>query len=345
MRTGSVLLAALASTALAGCVLGEADDVDMSDMEEVGESSYEVVTTNGMSLNGMSLNGMSLNGMSLNGMSLNGMSLNGMSLNGMSLNGMSLNGMSLNGMSLNGMSLNGMSLNGTALTGRTASGQTLSGSALVGARLKGLLSNGGTLDLRIDTAATLPAPNNDVWTYTVRYALADGTWAPLCGTSSGVAVPAIPLAGTWNYGAGVEGGGSWTASSTSFTFACRDTALAKCVELGYKPWKTVGGVQLRNHHQACTRMLRADYCGNGQSWTQDGTLINLYDGLGIQTDAAAWKVDAEWLPSGARCIDELRDFHNGRPTCHGAKVSAGKGAGGPCGTFGKGALLIDEYQQ
>jgi ADYC domain len=320
MRRGSILLAALASTALAGCVLGEDDEFDLSELddEEIGEDSYELSTTNGMSLNGMSLNGMSLNGMSLNGRRLNGMSLNGMSLNG--------------------MSLNGMSLNGSALSGKKASGQTVTGSALVGARLKGQLDSGSTIDLRIDAAATLPAPNSDVWAYTVRYALADGTWAPLCGTSGGAPVQALALAGTWNYGVGVEGGGSWTASSTSFTFACRATALAKCVEFGYKPWKTVGGVQLRNHHQACTRMLRADYCGNGRAWTQDGTLINVYDGLGIQTDAATWKVDAEWLPTGARCYHSLRDFQVGKPVCK-TEIKSSQ-----CGDFTKGALLITEYK-
>ena len=51
------------------------------------------------------------------------------------------------------------------------------------------------------------------------------------------------------------------------------------MELGYKPWKTVGGVSLRDHHQTCTRVLRADYCGNGVSHTQDGTLINIWDTL------------------------------------------------------------------
>ena len=91
---------ALSCLLLPACLVDDLDleDDELADLEdEIGESSQEVLTSNGMSLNGMSLNGMSLNGMSLNGMSLNGMSLNGMSLNGMSLNGMSLNGSQLNG--------------------------------------------------------------------------------------------------------------------------------------------------------------------------------------------------------------------------------------------------------
>ena len=111
----------------------------------------------------------------------------------------------------------------------------------------------------------------------------------------------MPLSGTWNLGSGVVGGGSWTNSSTTFTFGCRGAALAKCVELGYKPWKIVNGVSLRNHHQACVRMIRADYCGDGKPWTQDGTPINVYDSLNIQTDAATYKLDAEWT-AGRRAL-------------------------------------------
>jgi hypothetical protein len=218
-----------------------------------------------------------------------------MSLNGMSLNGMSLNGMSLNGMSLNGMSLNGMSLNGSQLTGFAADGQPISGAQLVGATMRGELDGGGTLAIRIDSAATLAAPNADVWAYGVSFAQPDGSWAPLCGSSS---VLAVALAGTWNYESGVTGGGSWSASATSFTLGCRGAALAKCV-----------------------------------------VLINLYDDMGIQEDEANWKVDAEWLPGGARCIHKLRDFQDGRPSCWHAKKSA------HCGTFDDGALLIDEYKR
>jgi hypothetical protein len=303
-----------------GCLVADFDDeAGADDGEEIGESAHEVISQNGMSLNGMSLNGMSLNGMSLNGMNLNGMNLNGMNLNGMNLNGMNLNGSQLQGVQSNG--------------------QPISGLGLVGTTMGGTLSNGGSLALRIDSAATLPAPNSDVWAYGVSYALAGGSWAPLCGTSSGVNVLAVPVAGTWNYGSGVTGGGAWSASSGSFTFACRGTAIAKCVELGYKPWRTVGGVLLRDHHQACTRMIRADYCGNGQSWTVDGTTINVYDNLGIQVDAStALKVDAEWITTGARCINEVRDFWTGKPDCHSAK----KGPG--CGNFTKGALIVDEYK-
>jgi len=299
----------LSHLALSGCV---ADDVE----ENVGQEESEIIAANGMSLNGMSLNGMSINGMSLNGMSLNGMSLNGMSLNG--------------------MSLNGMSLNGSQLGGVTGGGQAVSGSGLVGATMVGQLSGGGSLSLRIDSASTLAGPNSDVWAYGVSYQTDDG-WNPLCGTSGGAPVLAVPLTGTWNYGVGVAGGGSWSSNGSAFTFGCRGTALAKCVELGYKPWQTVAGTSMRSYHQACTRMLRADYCGDGTSWTTDGTPINLYDDLDIQTDAASWLVDAEWDADGALCTNNIRDFQSGTPACV-ADLHDDE-----CGNFSGGALLIDEY--
>ncbi|MEJ7604285.1 MAG: ADYC domain-containing protein, partial [Kofleriaceae bacterium] len=228
---------------------------------------------------------------SLNGMSLNGMSLNGMSLNGMSLNGMSLNGMSLNGMSLNGTTLNGMSLNGTGLTSTVLT-------AAVGATFTGYLSSGATLPLRIDTAIRGTGTNTDVGMYGISYQTSSG-WQPLCGVdSAGAKILAVSTAGTWNMGAGVTGGGSFTASTTQQTFACRGKAIAKCVELGYKTW-----TGRTTHLVSCTRLLRGDYCGNGQPYTVDGTLLNLYDNVGIQADAADWVKEAEWTPTGAKCIN------------------------------------------
>ena len=315
MKLRSLLVLLL--TVAPACLVDTSDDFLDEDDEMVGETSQASLSTNGMSLNGMSLNGMSLNGMSLNGMSLNGMSLNGMSLNGMSLNGMSLNG---------------------TLLGGTRSGLPISGAGLVGTQLNGTLSNGSTLLLRVDSAVTLPAPNTDVWAYGVSYALAGGSWSTLCGLSGGVPILALPLAGTWSNASGVAGGGAWTTSATAFTFGCRGTALAKCVELGYKPWKTVGSTLLRNHHQACTRMLRADYCGNGKSWTVNGTLINVYDSKGIQADATSWHTDAEWVSSGAKCVDSARVLQPGEPSCF---VQLRNNHS--CGSFDHGALLIDEY--
>src|SRR5262249_52952547 len=83
----------------------------------------------------------------------------------------------------------------------------------------------------------------------------------------------------------------------AFSLTCTSGAQGKCVRFGYKPWKQApDGTSLWDHHQACTRLLRADYCGDGTAHTRDGTMVDLYDRYAIQAEeplpgmsfAAAW---------------------------------------------------------
>jgi hypothetical protein len=94
-------------------------------------------------------------------------------------------------------------------------------------------------------------------------------------------------------------------------FGCTSGVVAKCLRWGYKPWKTVAGRALADYHQACTRMARADYCGDGVTHTQEGTLIDLYDDLGIQQQSppdllAPLVFDAAWTTQGAYCMTKQR---------------------------------------
>jgi hypothetical protein len=306
-----------AATLLAACTDPTVDE---------GTTDQEVVSANGVSLNGVSLNGVSLNGVSLNGVSLNGVSLNGVSLNGVSLNGVSLNGVSLNGVSLNGTSLTGT---------RSDTGEALT-LPVAGTTLVGMLSNGDTLALHVEGAAALTGANSDLTAYTITYDSDLGA-LPLCdGTNEAVAV-----AGTWSTLAGVPGGGAYTASNTSFTLACRFMTIAKCLELGYKPWQ---GYQ--PELESCVRLLRGDYCGDGTPYTVTGHQVNLFDDAGVQADAALWMPEAEWTPQGARCISytaATRFSENGlSPTC--LKGSTSLKSKSDCGSVGftKGAVIISE---
>jgi ADYC domain-containing protein len=47
------------------------------------------------------------------------------------------------------------------------------------------------------------------------------------------------------------------------------------VRFGYKPWREAAGKPRWDYHQACVRMVRADYAGDGIGHTRDGTLIDL----------------------------------------------------------------------
>jgi hypothetical protein len=270
-------------------------------------------------------NGISINGISINGISINGISINGISINGISINGISINGISINGISINGISINGISINGNAFSAPAAGGGVLTGTDFVGATIGASLSDGTAATLRIDSATTLGGANDDVWAYGISLQTDQG-WARLCGDETdGSAKLAIPVQGTWN-----PTTGAWSDNGSQFSLACRKASVAKCVEFGYKPWDGFD-----NEHRACVRMLRADYCGDGTPHTVNGTVINLYDNLGIQADTESWPVDAEWTPDGARCINHYRG--GTAPSCYAAKYSA------TCGSFASGANLIDEY--
>jgi hypothetical protein len=280
----------------------------------------------------------------------NGRNLNGRNLNGRNLNGRNLNGVSLNGVSLQGVTLAGAWVEEAELRGVNAAGKEAKGKDLRGAKLTGLIDDGSTLALRIDALARSDQPGqHDVWLYSVSYQT-DAGWKPLCGVGPDNApVGAIALDGLWDYRVGEAGGGAYLDDPDSFTFACRGYALAKCVEMGYQPWEThkackgpgCDRISLRGHHQACTRLVRADYCGDGSSFTVDGTAINVYDALGIQEDTEAWAFEAEWTPAGAACLSHERLAAAALPACAPALASA---ACGSLAHFASGTLLMTEYQ-
>jgi hypothetical protein len=140
-------------------------------------------------------------------------------------------------------------------------------------------------------------------------------------------VPAIFVNGVWDPYSGDRSG-----SSIMMTMACTNAAIGKCALWGYHPWATkreypgatpspepsdcIGSNSslcteqaLSDWHQACTRMVRADYCGNGTPHTRNGTHINVWDNFGIQaygTPGPEYLLEAEWTQSGAKCIQRTR---------------------------------------
>ncbi len=268
------------------------------------------------------------------GWSLWGIGLNGRSLDGQDLANRGLVGVSLHGVQM-GRRTGSAALDGSAL--RAAGGGGLAGRDLVGATFIGMLDDSGAISLRIDAAYADSDPHNaDVHQYAVSFETASG-YLPLCGVdATGTAVRAIPLAGRWDYRTGVAGGGDHMADPDAFTFACEGYVLAKCVELGYKPWDSIracsGGhgrcpvISLADLHQTCTRAFRADYCGDGTSYTVDGTLIDVYDAYGYRTSQPGWPFEAEWTTSGARCAARLRVPSQGTPSCWANLQSATCGA-------------------
>jgi hypothetical protein len=210
-------------------------------------------------------------------------------------NGTSANGINLNGVSLTNVAPLGLRANATPI-GSSRTGAPLSGAGIIHSLWSGQLSNGTRAALRIDDVLRGSGANTDVWSYRVSVFSA-GSWQPLCRDAAGHSAFADSVQGTWNLAQGVPGGGSYNAGTASFTLACRGSAIAKCIELGYKPW-----TGRADELAACVRALRADYCGDGVSYTVDGTLVNIFDTAGLVPDDAAWQSEAAWTPGGAACI-------------------------------------------
>ena len=93
-----------------------------------------------------------------------------------------------------------------------------------------------------------------------------------------------------------------------------------------------GTGSLRDHHVACTRALRADYCGDGEVFTVNGTLIDIYDNVGIQLQTMpGWNLEAEWTAAGARCMGpegnpRYQLIQTKKPDCYKALISKTCGA-------------------
>ncbi|MBM7112020.1 ADYC domain-containing protein [Archangium primigenium] len=130
----------------------------------------------------------------------------------------------------------------------------------------------------------------------------------------------VPLFGTYDEDTGVRDGNP----PARFTFGCTQDVIAKCYRWGYQPWKgytnasSPAGGTTGNHGQAhavCTRMARADYCGNGGTQTQEGTPILFWDeqvspaNLARPTPSvipAEAPFEAGWNTLGAVCLSHAR---------------------------------------
>ncbi|MCK6587359.1 MAG: pentapeptide repeat-containing protein [Polyangiaceae bacterium] len=247
---------------------------------------------------------------------MNGDRLSGVALSGSIVNGASLSGVRLTGMQLAGSALKDVELNGTVLSGALETGEILVGIELIGAKMTGVLTDGTEVTLRIDDVVTTADP--DILNYKVSYLDPNGSSSPVCGLdSAGLEIMSFPLAGRYDHSAGTPTGGSFIDDATQFSLACKGAAIAKCAELGYKPFQSVTecnsagqchDVSLAPLHQACVRMVRADYCGDGVSHTYNGTEVDVFDAFGIKDEdlTVPGGVEAEWGVDGAQCILHTR---------------------------------------
>jgi hypothetical protein len=256
----------------------------------------------------------------------------GMNMQGMNMQGMNMQGMNMQGMNMQGMNMQGFQLGGATLGGRDLvnvrveagevvaerDGVTLRGAALVGAHFVAHAASNDVppvvaeveyriTDVAAESASYDPTSSGATYLYTLEQYRADtSSWVAACDADSDGRRVAIPLQAMWNaHGDRVE-------STTLFTFACTTGVIAKCYRWGYRPWLTGYG-DLASMHWTCTRLARADYCGNGIPHTQDGTWINVWDTLPPpgpiqQRDLVTGDMlfEASWNTGGAVCMSHAR---------------------------------------
>ena len=196
-----------------------------------------------------------------------------------------------------------VSIVGTRFEIMQTDGTVLSQDALIGAVLSVDDDAGGRVEMRIDAVVPDPQdPAGEITLYTLSIHGADGGWHNFCTPGPDGLALGFPVSGTWT------SDGVHEHVPGAFSLTCTSGAIGKCVRMGYHYWRTEeNGAPMWELHQACTRMLRADYCGDGRSHTRDGTVVNVYDRFGMQrADQAPARLEATWDANGARCVRRAR---------------------------------------
>ncbi len=102
------------------------------------------------------------------------------------------------------------------------------------------------------------------------------------------------------------------------TLACAGSAAAKMSLLGYGPNADGDGAPTTvDQRQATLKMITADYCGDGTSYTEDGTAL-LWENQGGSVsapEADPADLEAIWTAHGASCLDTPRVVDRGEVAC------------------------------
>ena len=304
---------------------------------------------NGVQMNGVQMNGVQMNGVQMNGVAVNGLQLSGSWLQGTIIdsNSSCSHSQRTTGAPLNGCSPCAKVVAAsdahcaTSTWDQSCVNEAIAWCAVDATQLIGATftanTNGGTRLLRLDGVDLAPDPapvwrrygrvwvdiNADVWFYHFSFwqpgYRRPGTWNPICTNANNAA---IPVAGQWADCQGLKGYCGGKVANDGFALGCDGIgAIAKCVlQFQYKPWHNVyettpdGATShyqtLETFHEACVRMVRGDYCGDGVPHTVDGTAIDVYDHPGVQTQTPLLPVnyhfEGGWTPHGSACISVTR---------------------------------------
>ncbi len=192
---------------------------------------------------------------------------------------------------------------GTRFRLTLADGRVLRSPDLVGAALI-VATESGPRKVRLTAVERDPkARTGDVWLHTMLVEHPDGTSESLCGADPDGRQQGFPLASRL-----APAGSTETTPQTQFDIVCTGGARGKCVRFGYRPWEPAEA----DLYNACIRMVRADYCGDGEGTTRDGMRIDMYDDQRIQEpdNLPDQAFEAGWTPRGAVCVHHVRVQEN-----------------------------------
>jgi hypothetical protein len=95
-----------------------------------------------------------------------------------------------------------------------------------------------------------------------------------------------------------------------FTLACAGSAAAKLRLMNYGPQSDFdgnGNPASVASRQAALKMVTADYCGTGTSYTQNNTPLQYEDAPGtVAVEGTPGDIEAIWTDAGALCLDTTR---------------------------------------
>ncbi len=199
---------------------------------------------------------------------------------------------------------------GTKLHVTQADGSALSGADLIGRDVSFDLPGGRAVTLRIAAVTPDPqVPSGEILLYRFLFQNeADDTWRALCPPAPDGRQVGFALSGEW------DANGRYRPQADEVTLVCASSAIGKCLRMGYRLWgEAADGTPNHLYHQACTRAVRADYCGDGTSYTRDGTPLRLGDRIGVlhADDSADALFEGLWGADGALCLarPRLPDTH------------------------------------
>lgn len=203
---------------------------------------------------------------------------------------------------------------GTHFKATLSDGRVLDSTALVGATLT-VAGAGGATKIRIDAVEPDPGsptgaskPSDAVLLHSFSVQAPDGGWKNLCEAGPDGRRQGFPIPGRARGDATIG-----PAESGVFELTCTGGAQGKCVRFGYRPWEARSdGTSAWELYNACVRLVRADYSGDGKGTTRNGQPIDIYDVAGIQEPGndPAHEFEAGFSSEGAVCVRHVRVKEN-----------------------------------